>query len=168
MLKKPHDLLEFLRRSGDRPDAAARQDLEKTPRMLVVRRSQAVVVAVAAGLGVVLAFLLGLGLGGASGEPAVAGGGLWVIKVVSYKDNDKGGRYAKTVMSQLERLELGDEVNLRRVAGDGTLAVTLGCWIRRPHGDARAKELLNKVKGIRGREGQDPPFAGAAFWRIER
>jgi hypothetical protein len=125
MLKKPQDLLEFFRRSsGDRPEAAAPQDLEKTPRMLVVRRSQAVVAAVSAGLGLVLAFLLGLGLGGASSDPAVAGGGLWVIKVVSYEDNDKGRRYTKTVMSQLERLDLGDEVNLSRVVSDGKLAAS--------------------------------------------
>jgi hypothetical protein len=169
MLKKPQDLLEFFRRSsGDRPEAAALQDLEKTPRMLVVRRSQAVVAAVSAGLGLVLAFLLGIGLGGGSSEPAVTGGGRWVIKVISYEDNDKGRRYTKTVMSRIERLDLGDEVNLRRVIGDGKLAVTLGCWIRDPHGDARAEELLEKVKGIRGRAGQAQPFARAKFWRIER
>ncbi|MHC5030485.1 MAG: hypothetical protein ACYTGI_02365 [Planctomycetota bacterium] len=169
MLKKPQDLLEFFRRSsGDRPEAAAPQDLEKTPRMLVVRRSQAVVAAVSAGLGLVLAFLLGLGLGGASSDPAVAGGGLWVIKVVSYEDNDKGRRYTKTVMSQLERLDLGDEVNLSRVVSDGKLAVTLGTWRRRPHGDPRAQQLLDKVKGITGRAGQGQPFASADFWRIER
>ncbi|MHC4816618.1 MAG: hypothetical protein ACYTF8_00970, partial [Planctomycetota bacterium] len=71
-------------------------------------------------------------------------------------------------MSRIERLDLGDEVNLRRVIGDGKLAVTLGCWIRDPHGDARAEELLEKVKGIRGRAGQAQPFARAKFWRIER
>jgi len=168
MLKKPQDLLEFFRRSSAAPDAAASQELEKTPRMLVVRRSQAVVVAVSAGLALVLAFLLGLGLGGGSSEPVAAGGGLWVIRVVTYEDNDTGGRYAKTVMSQLERLDLGDEVNLRRITEDGKLAVTMGCWMHRPHGDSRAEELLKKVKGIRGRGGQDQPFAGAGFWRIER
>lgn len=169
MLKKPKDLLEFFRRSSEnRPEAAAPQELEKTPRMLVVRRSQAVVAAVSAGLGLVLAFLLGLGLGGGSSEPAVAGGGLWVIKVVSYEDNEKGRRYAKTVMSQLERIDLGDEVNLRRVIGDRTLAVTLGCWIRNPKGDAHARKLLTKVQGIRGRGDQGQPFADADFWRIER
>ncbi|MHC4137067.1 MAG: hypothetical protein ACYS0K_19105 [Planctomycetota bacterium] len=168
MLKKPKDLLEFFRRSSGEPEAAALQGLEKTPRMLVVRRSQAVVAAVSVGLGLVLTFLLGLGLGGGASEPVAAGGGLWVIKVVSYEDSDTGGRFAKTVMSQLERLDLGDEVNLRRIIGDQKLAVTLGCWIRTPHGDARAQELLNKVRGIRGRGGQGQPFAGAAFWRIER
>lgn len=169
MLRKPHDLLEFFRRSSEsRQETAALQELEKTPRMLVVRRSQAVVAAVSAGLGLVLAFLLGLGLGGGSSEPGVAGGGVWVIKVVSYEDNEKGRRYAKTVMSQLERLDLGDEVNLRRVIGDRKLAVTLGSWISNPRGDAHANKLLTKVKGIRGRGDQGLPFADAGFWRIER
>ena len=60
--------------------------------MLVVRRSQVVVAAVSAGLGLVLAFLLGLGLGGGSNEPVAAGGGLWVIRVTKYEDSDTGGR----------------------------------------------------------------------------
>jgi hypothetical protein len=167
MLRKPQDLLEFFRRSSTDPDAAALQELEKMPRMLVVRRSQAIVAVVAAGLVVVLAFLLGLGLGGGS-SGATVGGGLFVIKVVTYEDSDKGGRYAKTVMSQLERLNLGDEVNVRRVVDDRTLAVTLGSWIRDPRGDARANELLKKVRDIRGRGGQEQPFASADFWRIER
>lgn len=168
MLKKPQDLLEFFRRSsGERPEAAAPRDLEKTPRMLVVRRSQAVVAAVSAGLGLVLAFLLGLGLGSGSSEPAVAGG-LWVIKVVAYEDNEKGRHYAKTVMSQLERLDLGDEVNLRRVIDDRKLAVTVGSWISNPRRVAHANELLKKVKGIRGRGDQGQPFVDADFWRIER
>jgi len=168
MLKKPKDLLEFFRRSSGAPDPEALPELEKTPRMLVVRRSQVVVAAVSAGLGLVLAFLLGLGLGGGSNEPVAAGGGLWVIRVTKYEDSATGGRFAKTVMSQLERLDLGDEVNWRRVISDGKLAVTLGCWMQDPHGDARAEELLKKIKGIRGRGGQVQPFAGADFWRIER
>ena len=168
MLKKPQDLLEFFRRSSAAPDPAFQKELERTPRMLVVRRSQAVVAAVSAGLALVLAFLLGLGLGGGSSEPAAAGGGFWVIQVMKYEDNKTGGRYAKTVQSQLERLDLGDEVNLRRIVEDGELAVTLGCWMSRPHGDARAQELLKKVQGIRGRGGQGQPFTGAGFRRIER
>jgi len=168
MLKKPKDLLEFFRRSSGEPESAAPRELERTPRMLVLRRSQAVVAAVSAGLGLVLAFLLGLGLGGGSSEPVAAGGGLWVIRVVSYENNDRGQRYTKTVMSQLERLGLGDEINLHRIISDQKLAVTLGCWIKRPHGDARAQGLLNKVKAIQGRGGQGQPFASADFWRIER
>ena len=168
MLKKPQDLLEFFRRSSGAPDPEALPELQKTPRMLVVRRSQAVVAAVSAGLALVLAFLLGLGLGGGSSEPVAAGGGLWVIRVMQYEDNEKGGVYAKTVGSQLERLDLGDEVHLRRVISDGKLVVTLGCWMRDPKGDARAEELLKKIKGIRGRGGQGQPFASADFWRIER
>jgi hypothetical protein len=168
MLKKPQDLLEFFRRSTAAPDAAAVRELEKTPRMLVVRRSQAIVVAVSAGLALVLAFLLGLGLGGGSSDLATAGGGYWVIQVKEYKDNNTGGRYAKTVQSQLEKLDLGDEVNLHRITKDGTLAVTLGCWMSQPHRDARANELLRKVRGIQGRGGQGQPFADADFRRIER
>ena len=106
--------------------------------------------------------------GGGANDPVAAGGGLWVIRVMQYEDSDKGGVYAKTVTSQLERLDLGDEVNLRRVISDGKLAVTLGCWMQDPNGDARARELLEKIRGIRGRGGQDQPFAGAKFWRIER
>lgn len=168
MLKKPQDLLEFFRRSSTAPDADAVQQLEKTPRMLVLRRSQAVVAAVSAGLALVLAFLLGLGLGGGSSEPVAAGGGLWVIQVMKYEDNETGRRYAKTVMSQLERLQLGDEVNVRRILEDGQVAVTLGCWMSDPSGNTRAEELKRRIKDIRGRGGQGKPFAGASFWRIER
>ncbi|MHC4548968.1 MAG: hypothetical protein ACYTEZ_09330 [Planctomycetota bacterium] len=169
MVKKPQDLLEFFRRTSDETGSTPDVELEKTPRMMVLRRSQLVVAAAAAGLGVLLAFLIGLGVGGGSAEEGLVGGvGVWVIRVVSYEDDERGRRYAKMVMSQLERLGLGDEVNLRRLVSDRKLVVTLGSWLRHPGGNADAEKLLAHVREARGRGRQDQPFAGADFWRIRR
>ena len=65
MTRKPNDMLEFLRRSGDEP-APARQKIRKTPRdrrdflpeTMMVRRSQVLVSGAIALLLVVFAFVM--------------------------------------------------------------------------------------------------------------
>ncbi len=172
MVKRPKDPLEFFRRTSGEQDlgpVGPGSELESTPRMLVLRRSQAVVAMAAAAVALLAAFLLGRGLGGGEAEDAPLGNvGVWVIRVVSYEDNERGRRYAKTVMSQLERLRLGDEVNLRRIGSTNKLAVTVGSWLQHPQGEAGADKLLGRVKSIQGRDSNERPFASADYWRIVR
>jgi len=170
MVKRPQDLLEFFRRTSGEPDPGPRgSTLESTTRMLVVRRSQAVVAAAAAGAALLFAFLLGLGMGGGdAGDPALGDVGVWVIRVVSYDDDDKGRLYAKTVMSQLEKLRLGDEVNLRRIVSTNQLVVTVGSWLQHPKGASEPDTLRKRVRAIQGRDSNERPFADAEYWRITR
>jgi len=176
MNRKPQDLLEFYRRTSGSPDepAGAAGDegssapaLERTHRMLVVRRSQAIVAAVSAVLLVLLAFLLGLAVGGNDAEPASAAGG-WVIKVQSYRDNEAGRRRAKSVMDQLEKLGWG-EVTLQTIPSEDRLAVTLGSWVERPgRDDEEAQALRDKVAALTDKRNSRRPFRDAAFWQIKR
>ncbi len=169
MNRKPHDLLEFYRRtSGQEPaedvTADPAQPLQKTERMLVVRRSQAIVAAASATLLVVLAFVLGLAIGDSGTEPVPVVGG-WVIKVVSYRDTDAGRKRAKSVMSQLQKLGWG-EVTLQMIADNERLAVTLGSWVQRPH-DSKARGLLKRVAKLSDLRNDRLPFKEAAFWQIK-
>jgi len=176
MEKKPQDLLEFLRRSspedpapGMRPEPAP-PSLEPTPRMLVLRRSQLIVAGVATALAVVLAFLLGLALGGAGeGEPAVAGAlaGPWVIRVVTYKDTEAGRKMAKSVQAQLERLLLR-EVSQQYIPSQEKVVVTIGAWVHPPERFAPARELRRKIRGLSDSRTEKSPFQDADFWRIRR
>ncbi|MGH7162314.1 MAG: hypothetical protein ACREID_02430 [Planctomycetota bacterium] len=176
MSRKPHDILDFLRRqTGSQEDSpepvrfAVPSDggrPQKTTRMLVLRRSQAIVSAVAAGLLVALALLLGMSLGGRAGEPSdSAQTGVWVVRVITYDDSDAGRVDADVLARQLEAQGLG-QVTLHRLKGD-KLVLALGAWLKNPTQDAGAKELLARVQKTADAAGKRH-FESAGFWRIER
>jgi len=166
--RKPSDILDFLRRSSPEELPEPEPALEQTPRMVVLRRSQVVVAAAAGALALVLAFLLGLALGG-SGDGSDEGAsdvGVWVLRVVTYRDDERGQEYAQSVKSQLIRRKLGDEVNLRRF-GEGQLAVTVGAWLQAPQDNPQAQSLKRDINEIQDRNGANP-FKDAKFWLIRR
>jgi hypothetical protein len=126
-------------------------------------------VAIAVGvLALVLAFLIGLAVGGAGGGEEAAGqASVWTIKVASYPDNAKGHEYAQLLTSRLLALKLGDEVNLRRTAADDAVVVTVGAWMQTPSGNAAAEALRDKIRKIPDRNGA-LPFESAHFWLLRR
>ena len=97
MARKPNDMLEFLRRSGDDP-APARETIRKTPRdrrdflpeTMMLRRSQVLVSGAIALLLVVLAFVIGLIAGSGSDNAGSMGASapteVWVLRVVTLKE----------------------------------------------------------------------------------
>ena len=172
MRKPPADLLEFLRKSNE--DEPAPMPIREAPRpertvpMVVLRRSQVNVAAVAAGLALILVFLLGLGMGGDS-EPEATSSisqGVWGIRVVSYKDTERGRVDARTTQNLLQRLDL-DEVTLQRIPSQGRLVVMVGSWLNDPRDNARAAEILAKVQNLSAR-GMNRAFPDAQIWSIQR
>ena len=145
-------------------------------RMVVLRRSQVIVAAAVAGLLLILAFVLGLALGGGDEaastdsigpDGSVVGGGapVWVIRVASYKDTDDGRAIARSVAQQLEQL---DEVTLQTIRSSDSVVVTLGSWLRNPNRNEAAKALLQRVHDMRDQQGGERPFQSAMFWSIQR
>lgn len=170
MQKKPQDLLEFLRRTKDDTALPAvpseqAQEVGKSPRMLVLRRSQAYVAAGAAGAAIILAVLLGVALG-SSEEKTPVTQGVWVIRVISYKDTQSGRENAANVARQLEQLGW-EEVTLQHLPAQGRIVVTLGSWLGEPRDLAAATELRKRVREIADKQG-GLHFKDADFWRIER
>jgi len=177
-MQKPQDLLEFLRRANreapaeaEREPAAPAKVLERTTRMLVLRRSQVVVASVAAGLLLVLAFLLGLGLGGGGGESTetvtVAGPPVWTIRAATFSDTEKGRFAAKVMAGDLRRRHDIRQVVIQPIPSRSQLVVVVGAWLEHPHDDRFANDLLKKIKDIPDVNG-DKPLADAIFWRIQR
>jgi len=170
LTKKPSDILDFLRSTSAEPDPVVHDaGLEPTTRMLVLRRSQVVVAAAAGGLALLLTFLLGLAIGGGGDEGGEAASqtGVWTIRVRTYEATDKGLTHAKAVARQLGALELGDEVNVRRVLSEDSLTVTAGAWLEEPRRNSQAKDLLVRIRGIKAKDGRYP-FREADFWPIRR
>ena len=163
MSRKARDLLELYRKVDPQPDAV--DLLERTPRMLVLRQTQIVVACVAVGLGLMLAFLVGMA---AVGDDAPAGDvspGPWVIRVIDYPDTEKGRVAAQTVASFLEKKGAG-EVTIQ-AAGDRRV-VTLGAWVKNPRNYGPAKEKLVEIRETPDIRTGGKPFANAEFWRITR
>jgi hypothetical protein len=160
-------MLEFFRRASTaEPDEAPSPAFEPTTRMLVLRRSQAIVAAVAAAAALVLAFLLGLLAGG--GEEAAAAPEVYVIRAVTYGDDDQGRAYAKSVREQLEKMDLGQEVSVFRVPSESRTVVTVGSWLVDPAGRKEARDLRDRLRGIKDERTRETPFASAEFWRMRR
>jgi hypothetical protein len=178
MHKKPQDMLEFFRRAsaeepGETVAVAAEEErepsLEATPRLQLVRRSQIVVAAVAAGLAVILAFVLGLALGGDEVAPvATQGVGGWVIRVISYDDNPRNEEIAQGVMGFLAKQYPQLEVTLQRIPSQEQIVVTVGSWVHHPDRYPRARQLLDEVRKIDDKRSGKLHFSEAYFWRIER
>jgi hypothetical protein len=169
--RKPQDLLEFFRRSGDASNVVD-LPVEKPsgPRVMILRRSQVIVGAACAALGLLLAFLLGLALGGDGSGPAPVdnrvSSGIWTLRVITYDNTERGRQNAKQVMSQLERLDLGDEVGYRRDPANGKVIVILGAWLKRPAGDKRADALKKRVNEIPDIN-KKLPFESADWYYVE-
>jgi len=162
-VNKPRDMLEFFRRSApDRVEATpSAPTLEPTTRMLVLRRSQALVAGAAAIAALVLAFLLGYAAGAPGGDlPEV-----FVIRAADYGGDDQGMGHARKVKEQLEKMNLGDEVKV--LESEGRTVVTVGSWLSDPEGSAEARALRDKLRGLKDST-QAMPFASAEFWRMKR
>jgi hypothetical protein len=137
--------------------------------MMVFRRSQVVVAGVAAGLLIVLAYLLGSTWGGESAaEQEVFGAvGVYTIAVVEYYDNAHGQVSAKMMKSDLTKRGW-DEVMIEQLDRDRKLWVTIGSWVSNPRTNRDAMSLLSKVKKLRVRGNDKFQFADARFVRIKR
>jgi hypothetical protein len=154
-------MLEFFRRAGTspEPEAPGAPRLEPTTRMIVVRRSQAVVAAMIAAAALLLVFLLGHAVGAAGGSDAAAN--VYVIRAAAYGDDEQGRTFARSVKEQLEKMDLGEEVGVVRVAGENRTVVTVGAWLADPAGRKEARALRDKLRAIK-------ELANADFWRMGR
>lgn len=160
-------MLEFFRRSAPADaDAAPSQQLEPTTRMLVLRRSQAVVAGAVAIAALLLAFLVGHAVGGAKGDEAL-GPPVYVIRAVAYGDDEKGAGFARKMKEQLEKMGLGEEVSVLEVPSESSTVVAVGSWLSDPQGSKDAVALREKLRGLKDNT-QAMPFADAAFWRMKR
>jgi len=158
-------MLEFFRRTApeqaDAPSSAPPPSLEPTPRMLVLRRSQAIVAIAAAGAALVLAFVLGLAIGGSGETPA----GIYVLRVVSRDADAQGRAYARQVKEQIEKLDLGEEVSV--LESDGRAVVVVGSWFSNPEGRKEARALRDRLRAVRDAT-QATPFSDADFSLMKR
>jgi len=183
--QRPRDILEFLRRASTEepavevapPETApVRPSPERAPHvtvssgdtpMVVLRRSQIIVACVAAGLLIVLAFLLGL----ASSEAEAQASGLttrfYTIKLIEYPDTRNGEINAKSLLGDLER-RFDEEVTIQRLDRDRKLVVALGSWLQHPKENRRAMRLLKEVKELTVAGGTQKPFESAYFFQIKR
>jgi hypothetical protein len=161
-------MLEFFRRGATADPAAPSRELEPTTRMLVLRRSQAVVAGAAAVAALLLAFLVGhaVGAGGRTDE-AVLAVPVYVIRAAEYGDDEKGKGFARTRKEQLDKMGLGKEVSILEVPSESRTVVAVGSWLSDPEGQKDAVALREKLRGIKDNT-QGTPFAGAAFWRMKR
>ena len=136
---------------------------------MVFRRSQVIVAATAAGLGIILAFLIGMASGGEGGEPAETFGkvGVYTIRVIAYDNTETGQIRAKTLKGQLEQPGW-DEVLIERLDRDGKLLVTIGSWVSNPNTNKEAVALREKVRALRTQGSSKLQFEEAYFVRIKR
>lgn len=137
--------------------------------MVVLRRSQVVVAGIAAGLLILLAYLLGgAWSSGESPDQATFGAvGVNTIVVIEYDDTPHGRIQAKTLKGELARLGL-DEVMIEQLDRDRKLWVTIGSWVSNPKINRQAVSLLGRVQKLRVQGSNKRQFADAYFARIER
>jgi len=168
-VNKPRDMLEFFRRAapGDVDAPPPPPALEPTTRMLVLRRSQAVVAIVAAAAALLLAFLLGHAVGASGGgEGAQPAPGMFVIRAATYK-GDQRMDFARSMKQQLEKMDLGDEVQVLEVPSESSTVVAVGSWFSSPEERKEARALRDKLRGMKDST-QATPFSDADFWRMKR
>jgi len=162
-------MLEFFRRASTPDDPTSGPSLEPTPRMLVLRRSQAIVAGAAAVAALVLSFLLGLAAGSAGGDqPAAAVPDVYVLRAAEYGNDEKGWGLAQAVKEQLDRMNLGEEVALVRDAGANRTVVAVGVWLEDPGRRKEALALRDRLRSIKDERTREAPFANADFWRMKR
>jgi hypothetical protein len=162
-------MLEFFRRSAPEraPDASSSPELEPTTRMLVLRRSQAVVAAGAALAALLLAFLVGhvVGTKGDVAEAVVPE--VYVLRAVAYADDEKGRGFARKMKEQLEKMDLGEEISVLEVPSESRTVVAVGSWLKDPARSKDARALREKLRGLKDST-QATPFSDAEFWLMKR
>jgi hypothetical protein len=163
-------MLEFFRRSApekaEPSERAPAPALEPTTRMLVLRRSQAIVAAAAAVAALLLAFLVGHAVGGSGGDGG-APAEVYVIRAVEFGDDETGVSSARRTKEQLDKLNLGDEIQILHVPSRSRTVVAVGSWLSNPLGSKDACDLRDKLRGTKDVK-QATPFASADFWKMER
>ncbi|MHC4957369.1 MAG: hypothetical protein ACYTGN_03265 [Planctomycetota bacterium] len=174
MTRRPSDILDFLRNSGSdepaQPEAPRRpvpgREVEKTPQVLILRRSQVVVAVASAALLVLLAFVLGLAIGGDGTSPARPRlGTVWGIRVITFDASQKGTEQAQEMVQRLQALDI-EEVTIQPIPSTGKLVVMLGSWLTPPDDSVGARATLTKVKKLTWRGKQ--AFPDADFWSVQR
>ncbi len=170
-MNKPNDILEFLRRQAEpdppqeAPKDASRPEENSDLTLRLTRRQQAIAGAVAV-LALFLAGLIGAAVGGSGPDSAAAAASpakVWVIRAVSYKDNETNRVRAREVAQWLERRGLG-QATLRRLPKQGLLVVVLGAWLENPVEDLAAQKLVQRVQNLDWNG--EKPFHGAFLWQI--
>ena len=185
MSEKPRDILEFLRRAGSEPTAGPSATVvEPPPRAraaekpaveadfsgwILVKRRQAWIAGIAAGLFAILTFVIGLSWSSPDAAAIEAAGdvGVWTIRAIEYDASSNGEVRAKSVASQLRRMT-DDEVTVQPLDRDRKLLVVVGSWLRDPTENEHALKLLQWVqeREVNGRDRR--PFKDAYFYRIKR
>ncbi len=178
-MKKATDLLDFYRRTRGETPAHAPQttDLQERmdragPRLVLIRRSQVFIAAAAAGLVVILAFMLGMALGGGDESDAAPTQRLssvvapYVIRVASYPDTDRGRQHAQIVAAQLKRVIANEEVTIHRLTDSQRIVVSMGSW-RSAGAKPMATDLLDMIKSLKEDDGSQA-FGDANWWRVTR
>lgn len=171
-MNKPQDLLEFLRRQDAEEEALSPEPVlpeqAETPQeggRLTLTRIQVRIAGVMVALGLVLAFLLGMALGGGESQPAAASptGNAWVIRAISYPDSARHMQGARETESWLNAQGLG-QANMIRIRSKEQLVVVLGAWLEDPSGNPAVLRLLERVQNLdwKGKK----PFHGAYVWQI--
>ncbi len=171
MSRRPQDLLEFLR--SQKEEAEARVQTAPAPepprrtgvptpgsRLMVFRTTQVAVAGAAAGLLVILAFVLGGTLGGTA--PPAESGPAYVIRAATFPNTAAGQQKAKLLAGDLDDAGF-KPVRLYEIKARRHLVVTVGDWDRNP---AAAQLLRRRVRDF-GPAGEKP-LQGADFWKPPR
>lgn len=146
-MNKPRDMLEFLRRTsgGETAPVQPESRLEKAPRVLVLRRTQVMVAAASVGMGLLLAFLLGMAVAGDGGQEPE-----YVIRAASFSSET----VANSVKKQLERHGFGP-VQVEADGGGSVVTVK-----------ADSRDVLERIRGIKDSRTGEAPFRDAALLRV--
>ncbi len=167
-MTRPRDMLEFFRRSApEKAQERSSPELEPTTRMLVLRRSQAVVAAAAAVAALLLAFLVGHMVGANGGAADALAHEVYVLRAVAYGDDAEGKGFARRMKEQLEKMDLGEEISVLEVPSESRTVVAVGSWLSDPAGSKDARALREKLRGLKDSK-QATPFSGAEFWLMKR
>ena len=171
MTRRPQDLLEFLRSQNQELEAPGQTAPAPEPprrtatttsgsRLMVFRTTQVAVAGAAAGLLVILAYVLG-GVPGGTAPPEESAPE-FVIRAATFPNSEAGRGKASLLAQDLVNAGLGP-VRLYEIKARRHLVVAVGAWDRNP---GAAQILRRRVRDF-GPEGEKP-LQGADFWKPPR
>jgi hypothetical protein len=140
--------------------------MERTPRMLVLRRSQAIVATAVAALLVVLAFFVGRAAGTQAAPAAGEARAIFVIRAITFPDSEQGRADARRVANALAGVGQVTLHAVTREGGQRDVVVAVGAWLKDPRDDPDARAALERVRATEIAGKRD--LASAYFWQIQR